>query len=120
MKKIKFSVGVLAFMGLAVLNFTQSEKGLMCNSQAQMSTSSIISWISSTYSSISSYFTDKIFDCGTTDCNYYPTTSDGEGGIFTLPIKYPGEIGCCVSGNKETAITCLLCKPLICIPKASK
>lgn len=40
MKKIKFSVGVLAFMGLAAINFTQSESCFVSKALASTSNSS--------------------------------------------------------------------------------
>lgn len=113
MKKIRLSVGVLAFMGLAVLNFTQSERCLIGNSKAQVS-NPISTLFSGAISYVSSYFYDKHYDCSTMDCPYHPV--DKYGNIIPY-ITFPGEIGCCVSGNTQTAFTCLSCKPIFCSPK---
>ena len=50
MNKVKFSIGVIAFAGLALLNFTQSENTFITNSQASTtsgggSSSSDSNWI---------------------------------------------------------------------------
>ena len=56
MKKIKFSVGVLAFMGLVAINFTQSESCFVSKALASTSNSSgIFSNIFSSFFNTDSY-----------------------------------------------------------------
>ena len=116
MKKLKISVGILAFMGLAVLNFTQSERGFVLNSRAQTS-SSFWSYLSSGCSFVSSYVSDKNYDCSTEDCTYFVVNHDANGNEIPTFLTLPGEKGHCVSGNTETRLSCLLCKPISCSPK---
>jgi hypothetical protein len=129
MKKLKLSVGVLAFFGLATLNFTQSEKGLVKNSLAEnqsiWSTAFSVAVPAacdifedmygvnpiSVYSALSDVFSYK-YDCSTTGCELTVYSN----GVST---KVPGEKGCCVGGNTRTQISCPYCPPLQCEPKKS-
>lgn len=120
MKKLKFSVALVAITALGVLNFTQSERGFVLNSRAQTSSSlwsSFTSCISSGYSFVSSYVSDKNYDCSTEDCTYFVVEHDANGNVIPTFITLPGEKGNCVSGNTETALSCLLCEPISCSPK---
>jgi hypothetical protein len=120
MNKLKLSVGVLAFVGLAALNFSQSERGFVRNSKAQIATGPysttyvVSSFLSSFASSLSSYFTDKSHDCGIKDCTIILESTPDK------PCPYPtcpGETGCCIDGNKKTEFQCAFCKPIPCVPK---
>lgn len=76
MKKIKFSVGVLAFMGLAAINFTQSESCFISKAQASSSTSS--SFFSTFISSLfdPSYASDHMLK--PQECRLQSITEDGK------------------------------------------
>lgn len=123
MKKLKISVGILAFMGLATLNFTQSESSFVSKALASSSNSSssdivstVISWISSTWGEA---HTQK---CNTRNCEI-ETEIEVEVDIIVAPgvmgkgkvkrkVKTNGKEGFCDSGNEY--IMCPSCLPLFC------
>ena len=119
MKKIKLSVGVLAFIGLAALNFTQSESCLVSKSHAantccndtitssDVSTSTSSTSTSSTSSDNSSSGSDvsgKPWDCVEKSCicTYYkevPVKRIDENGNEIETIE---KVPCQVTGYYET------------------
>ncbi len=99
MNKLKLSVGVLAFVGLAVLNFTQSERGFISQAFASSSYSgntgggstggfwsslwsTATSWIGS---QVSSYIDNNQMACHTMSCIKEDT--DKTSGSITIPIE---------------------------------
>lgn len=72
MKKIKFSVGVLAFMGLAAINFTQSESCFVSKALASSSNNSSVSGGSGNFddlwSSVESWWDSKTWECAPYTC----------------------------------------------------
>ena len=123
MKKLKISVGILAFMGLATLNFTQSESSFVSKALASSSSgsssdivSTICSWISSTWGEA---HTQK---CNTRNCEC-ETEIEVEIDVIVPPdgivkstvkrkVKTNGKEGFCDSGNEY--IICPPCLPLFC------
>ena len=85
MKKFKIVVGFFAFMGLAVLNFTQSESSFVSKSQASSSSGSSGGF----WSSVESYWDSKTHRCEEEDCHLNL-------GLWTWDGKYEK----CVDGNK--------------------
>lgn len=98
MKKIKFSVGVLAFMGLAVLNFTQSESSFLSKAIASSSNSNSSSGL---WSSFVSFWDSKIWNCNEDTCS---VTLD----LGVISFTYDGKYEKCLAGNKEAH--CTACK----------
>jgi hypothetical protein len=98
MKKIKFSVGVLAFMGLAAINFTQSESRFI--SKAFASTYYSDYSYSETYVSTTSSEPKK--KCVEDDC-----CISVEVGFATATFE--GKYEKCLDGN--TVSDCKKCKP---------
>lgn len=121
MKKIKFSVGVLAFMGLAVINFTQSERNFVSKSFASGSGENWPSTITNTFTFISSSFSDvftkKNNDCQTQSCTYFPTDLLMPDIPILLPL--PGEQRFCANGNTITISECITQCYKACGPKIS-
>lgn len=94
MNKLKLSVGVLAFVGLAALNFTQSESCFVSKALASSSSgvsggsgssggiwSSITSWVES---QVSSYIENNLMACHKMQC--VKEDSSSTGGTITIPI----------------------------------
>lgn len=123
MKKLKISVAFLAFMGLAALNFTQSERCFVSKALASSSNSSssdivstVISWISSTWDEA---HTKK---CSTRDCEIETEIEVEVDAIVppgilvkektTRKVKSTGKEGFCDSGTEY--IICPPCLPLFC------
>lgn len=77
MKKTKLSVGILAFMGLAAINFTQSENCFLSKAMASSSSSSSSS---TSISSTSSANEEWGYNPTCTPCNY--------------PIQYKTQVTC--------------------------
>ena len=111
MKKIKFSVGVLAFMGLAVLNFTQSESSFLSKAMASSSSTSGSSSSGSPSSSSSSsnpccHWYDIFDNCNQkktveenvlVDCKITTTIYESESGECQTEIISFGKITAAVS-----------------------
>lgn len=125
MNKLKLSVGVLAFVGLATLNFTQSESSFVTKAYAEKSDSISfsevvsIAWDASVYiitstspkaALISSIFSNKDYDCKTRSCTVYDFVI-GKG-----LVPFSGIEGYCGSGNVKTWSDCVLnpCAPVFC------
>ncbi len=118
MKKFKLSIGILAFVGLAVLNFTKSETTFVQKAMANgTSVSSIWSSIVNYTTDLINSFTEKKYDCDVIECLFYPYSDPYNLDAPLFHPAIPGEIGCGVNGNTKTFFEQLLCPPLVCLPK---